>query len=407
MKVLLVVALALTAAAGVVFGASAAPTAFTYQGRLYSNGDLASGSYNLTFKAYDLLTGGTQIGPTLTKSVTPVSNGYFQVPLDFGPDVSRGVRVWLEITVQKYHTIETPVTLSPRQEVTPAASTLYAQKAAEIAGPSNFLNHVVRLDITGKGTYYFQQMTDLSLNTTIVNYLVQKGTQDYTYYRPGNSALSFTLVRYATADNSLWAWKDSLITTPPDGTIYIIDTRTSTVVDAYAIHWMWPCTDLLQSDEQGKYVVEKVTFTAWLASTVTTGGTINWQSPPAAKVVVPTVMNITPSQQETFESFAGLGWQSQVVIPYSGSPAPIPGTMSTSNATFSRASTGNGFLASWYTNGSGDQTVSLPMRDSSGTLVFTIQLDNCWPGQIGKVYSSARDGIVETFTFAYNGIDWQ
>jgi hypothetical protein len=392
---------------GAVLAGSSAQSAFTYQGRLYSNGDLANGQYNLTFKAYDSLTGGTQIGPTLTKSVTPVSNGYFQVPLDFGPDVSRGVRVWLEITVQKYHTIETPVTLSPRQEVTPAASTLYAQKAAQIAGPANFLNHVVRLDITGKGSYYFNQMTDMNLNTAIVSYLVQKTPQDCTYYRPGNSAFNLTLVRYATADNTLWAWKDSLITTPPDGTIYIIDTRTSTVVDAYTIHGIWPCADLLESDEQGKYVLEKVTFIATWGSTLTTGGTMSWQSPPAAKVVVPTVMTIPPSQQETFESFAGVGWQCQVVIPYSGAPIPMPGTMSTPSATFSRASTGNGYLASWYTQGSGDQTVSLPMRDSSGTLVFTIQLSNCWPGQIDKTYSTARDSIVETFTFAYNDIVWQ
>jgi hypothetical protein len=48
-----------------IFASSAAPVAFTYQGRLFSSGDPIDGTYTMTFKAYDSLTGGTQIGSTV------------------------------------------------------------------------------------------------------------------------------------------------------------------------------------------------------------------------------------------------------------------------------------------------------------------------------------------------------
>src|SRR6266550_8593736 len=75
-------------------------TAFTYQGRLESNGNPASGDYDLTFAVFDAGTVGSQVGATLTNSVVGVSNGLFTVTLDFGAGIFTGADRWLELRVR-------------------------------------------------------------------------------------------------------------------------------------------------------------------------------------------------------------------------------------------------------------------------------------------------------------------
>src|SRR5678815_3613259 len=79
-------ALALAALAGAAHAQSPVTTAFTYQGEL-SNG---SGPVNNTtadfkFRLYDSLAGPTQIGLEITASAVPLTNGRFNLQLDFGP----------------------------------------------------------------------------------------------------------------------------------------------------------------------------------------------------------------------------------------------------------------------------------------------------------------------------------
>ena len=75
------VALALLAAVP----ASAATTAFTYQGKLTdSAGVPLTGSYDMTFKLFDAATAGAQVGSTVTLTGVNVSAGLFSVGLDFG-----------------------------------------------------------------------------------------------------------------------------------------------------------------------------------------------------------------------------------------------------------------------------------------------------------------------------------
>src|SRR5258706_12147850 len=62
-------------------------TAFTYQGRLNSAADPASGNYDLTFSIWTNSTGPAQIGGTLTNTAAAVSNGLFTVTLDFGAGI--------------------------------------------------------------------------------------------------------------------------------------------------------------------------------------------------------------------------------------------------------------------------------------------------------------------------------
>src|ERR1043166_4724906 len=102
-------------------GTAIAQTAFTYQGQLKQGGSPANGSFNMTFKLFDTLSGGTQQGSTLTfdgvggnPSPVSVSSGLFTVSLDFGvmPYTANTPR-WLEIAVSG-------TTLTPRQTLTAA-----------------------------------------------------------------------------------------------------------------------------------------------------------------------------------------------------------------------------------------------------------------------------------------------
>lgn len=73
-------------------------TAFTYQGNLSANGHPASGNFDLTFKLFDAVTGGTQVGSTITMSQFPVVNGAFTTDLDF-PGQFIGNQLWIEVAV--------------------------------------------------------------------------------------------------------------------------------------------------------------------------------------------------------------------------------------------------------------------------------------------------------------------
>jgi trimeric autotransporter adhesin len=98
--------------------AHAQGTAFTYQGRLNSGTNAATGSFDLRFALFDALTVGTQQGNLLTNSATGVSNGLFIVTLDFGNQFP-GAGRWLEIGVRT-NGGGSFFTLSPRQALTPA-----------------------------------------------------------------------------------------------------------------------------------------------------------------------------------------------------------------------------------------------------------------------------------------------
>src|SRR5882724_4386905 len=103
-------------------------TAFTYQGHLHDGGSPANGTnYGMTFRLYDAPTNGNQLASVGVGSVS-VTNGLFNVPLDFGANFP-GTDRWLEITVQKNGGAFT--TLIPRQNLTPAP---YAVTAANLSG---------------------------------------------------------------------------------------------------------------------------------------------------------------------------------------------------------------------------------------------------------------------------------
>ena len=114
-------------------GAAARPlndalgTGFTYQGKLTDDGAPANGTYDFEFKLYDDLSGGAQVGATVTQGDITVTDGLFTVQLDFG-DVFDGTALWLEIGVRPGDSTGAYTALDPRQPLTAAPFANYAAK---------------------------------------------------------------------------------------------------------------------------------------------------------------------------------------------------------------------------------------------------------------------------------------
>jgi hypothetical protein len=114
-------------------------TGFTYQGYLESSGTPANGAHDFQFSLYDAVTLGAQVGLTVTISDTMVTNGLFNVELDFGTSAFGGGARWLEIGVRPGASGGAYTLLTPRQELTPApyASALpnvYTDESANFVG---------------------------------------------------------------------------------------------------------------------------------------------------------------------------------------------------------------------------------------------------------------------------------
>ncbi len=101
---------------GAVSAASA--QAFTYQGFLRQSGTPANGSFNMTFRLFDVPSGGTALATVGPISVS-VNNGLFSAELNFPQPIWSGGTRYLEIQVGS-------TTLTPRVKInpTPYASTL-------------------------------------------------------------------------------------------------------------------------------------------------------------------------------------------------------------------------------------------------------------------------------------------
>jgi len=148
--VLLVALLSLGGTAShVTAQAVAAPSAFTYQGRLLENGAAAQGAHDLKFALFSDGVGGTPVASPVTNPAVVVSNGVFTVLLDFGVDALSGLNGWLEIGVRPASAAGEFTLLSPRQKLTPSPYSVFTLKAASLAGPlpdSQLSTNVARLD---------------------------------------------------------------------------------------------------------------------------------------------------------------------------------------------------------------------------------------------------------------------
>ncbi|MFN8444649.1 MAG: hypothetical protein U0175_27940 [Caldilineaceae bacterium] len=92
-------------------------SAFNYQGRLNDNNNPANGNYDFQFILYDAASGGSQRGSTLKKDKVAVSNGLFNLPLDFGQAVFDGTALFLEVGVKPAGSLGAYTILSPRTAI--------------------------------------------------------------------------------------------------------------------------------------------------------------------------------------------------------------------------------------------------------------------------------------------------
>ncbi|MBZ0281689.1 MAG: hypothetical protein K8L97_13200, partial [Anaerolineae bacterium] len=105
-------------------------SSFTYQGNLTNVNGPVNNICDFQFSLFTLISGGSQISSTQSKTNVSVSNGMFNTVLDFGVSAFDGQDRYLQIAVRCPAGSGGYTTLSPRQAVTPAPYAQYAQGAA-------------------------------------------------------------------------------------------------------------------------------------------------------------------------------------------------------------------------------------------------------------------------------------
>ncbi|HEY9171169.1 MAG TPA: FG-GAP repeat protein, partial [Verrucomicrobiae bacterium] len=121
-------------------------TAFTYQGRLRDSGTPATGICDLRFTIYDAASGGNQVGSTVTADDVALTNGLFNVVLDFGASVFSGDDRWLEIELRPGAETGAYSTLSPRR---PIQAVPYAMQAATATTAGSLSGTLPASQLTG------------------------------------------------------------------------------------------------------------------------------------------------------------------------------------------------------------------------------------------------------------------
>jgi len=153
------------------FSARAQGTAFTYQGQLYSAGNLANGSYDLKLTLYDAVTNGNIVAGPLTNAAVAVSNGLFATVIDFAAAFD-GNPYWLRIQVRT-NGANIFTTLLPRQPLTPTPYAIFANTASNLSGTVSFsqmppgvvTNNAMALTLTGSFSGNGAGMTNVNAAT--------------------------------------------------------------------------------------------------------------------------------------------------------------------------------------------------------------------------------------------------
>lgn len=136
-------------------------TGFTYQGKLSSGTNAASGLYDLRFSLFDAAASGAQVGPSLTNAGSAVVNGSFTVTLDFG-GVFDGNARWLEIGVRTNGAASFTI-LTPRQPLAPVPYATYAPGAGTAAQATSVVSGGVDTAALAPGAVDATRLADNSV----------------------------------------------------------------------------------------------------------------------------------------------------------------------------------------------------------------------------------------------------
>ncbi len=128
---------ALLAFAGLTAARPASAAPITYTGQLLVSNQPVSGSYDIKLLVYSALTGGSQVGSTVTLTSVPVKDGVFYVEPDFGMNVfNTGATRYLETQYRVHPTSGNPAytVQSPRKLVPTSAYALYSRNTGGLQG---------------------------------------------------------------------------------------------------------------------------------------------------------------------------------------------------------------------------------------------------------------------------------
>lgn len=112
-------------------------TAFNFQGRLNDGSNPANGRYDLQFKLFDSITGGSQVGTTVDRPNLLLINGVFSTTLDFGATAFTGGDRFVEISVRPNGSPNAHVVLGARQQI---LSVPFAVRSANATQADNATN---------------------------------------------------------------------------------------------------------------------------------------------------------------------------------------------------------------------------------------------------------------------------
>lgn len=144
-------------------------TVFAYQGRLSEDTQPANGPYDMEFRLFDA--DSNQIGNIVTQENIAVTNGLFNVDLDFGENVFSGTTRYLEIAVRPGSSTGNYETLNPRVVIHPVPYAQHAGSAytvaTEMLPPTVETVAATSGGSLSAGLYYFKIVASDGVGTTI------------------------------------------------------------------------------------------------------------------------------------------------------------------------------------------------------------------------------------------------
>jgi hypothetical protein len=187
-------------------------TAFSYQGHLLDDNEVADGVYDFEFELYDAPLAGNQLANTIDMNDIDVIDGLFAVELDFGSGIFDGDGVWLQSAIRPGNSDANFTTFAPRQTIMP---TPYALHAATVGVPLELSASsgppIISATNTGAGTGVYGKGTGQASrgvsgealgNTGIGVQGTASGDQGSGVYGVGSGSAAHGVVGLASGDSS-------------------------------------------------------------------------------------------------------------------------------------------------------------------------------------------------------------